>query len=110
MPVSKKPRGPKRETAGPNPYTPAGTLLYSWYEHAAQRKLAGPTMEEVTRRARTSKRRKFSTYRAAAPAGSREAERRKRQTLTQHPSVIARFANHPTRAEIDAQIAKVEAA
>lgn len=119
MPVSKKPRGAGRVATGPNPFTAAGTLVYSWYENAVQRKLAGPTMEEVTRRARTGNRRtrrhltKFAGrgirstlqrdgigFAACDPAGSRPAERRKRQKLTQHPSVVARFANPPTQEQI----------
>ena len=45
----------------------------------------------------------------SAPAGSKPAQRRLRQKLVQHPSVVARFANHPTRAQVDEAIA-VEAA
>lgn len=131
MPVSKKPRGPKREDAtGANPFTIAGKLLYDLYEAAKRRALGGPTMEETTRRARTGKARtrrgkgvigRTVTGRyimgdvsisPCDPAGSRAAERRRRQGahLHQHPSVIERFKNHPTRAEIDAEIGKVEAA
>lgn len=133
MPVSQKPRGPKREAAGPNPFTPAGTLLYGFFEAAAQRKLGGPTVEEMTRRARTKKPRtrrhvgRYSIKRRtrygviadkgdsyAAPcdaAGSKPAERRRRQGahLHQHPSVVARFANHPTREQIEAVAAPLEA-
>lgn len=119
MPVSKKPRRHYRdrtEPRGPNPYTRAGTLLYSFYELAALARRAGKdaTIDQIQRHARRKERTrlhtKFATVRSWIPAGpdSREAKRRRRQTLTQHPSVVARFANHPTRAQIEATAQEVE--
>lgn len=137
MPVSQKPRRKKGETGGPSPYSVAGTLLYSFYEAGMRRKAQQVlTPEELMarseRRARgrrvrnrihvallgmLSKRRHHAApgevfYAPADVAGSRPAERRKRQGahLHQHPSVVARFANHPTRAQIEEAAARIEAA
>lgn len=46
-----------------------------------------------------------------AGSNSREATRRRRQGVfaAQHPSVVARFANHPTRAQVEAAAAQVGA-
>jgi hypothetical protein len=113
MPVSQKPRRKKGESGGPSPYSVAGTLLYGFFAAAELRKRQHrvPTQELLERRSRVTKRRRTSTgFLIAAPAGSREAERRKRQGahLHQHPSVVARFANHPTPAQIEAAAAAVE--
>jgi hypothetical protein len=112
MPVSQKPRRKKGESGGPSPYSVAGTLLYSFYEAGELRKRQHrvPTQELVERRVRVTKRRRSSFGHAQADiAGSRPALRRLRQKLVQHPSVIARFANHPTREQIEAAAAIVEA-
>ena len=136
MPVSQKPRMKfkDRDTAGrgPNLFTAAGKLLYGFYEFAASRRgqYAQATVDKMLRaedRAEKLKPRKTSTriqlgrrtrhnsvvvmgHVMAAPAdraGSRPAERRRRQQahLNQHPSVVARFANHPTQAQIEAALA-----
>lgn len=135
MPVSQKPCRKKGETGGPSPYSVAGTLLYSFYEAGMRRKAQQVlTPEQLVDRQRTSTRRirrsnnpvlvgrrtaqnpggaSMGTvqYAACDPAGSRAAERRKRQGahLHQHPNVVARFANHPTPAQIEAAVAAVEA-
>jgi len=136
MPVSQKPRKKyaDRDLAGrgPNLFTNAGKLLYGFYDAGAtrMRQYTQATIDRMLRaedRADKLKPRKTSTriqlgrrtrhnqvithgHAYAAPAdraGSRPAERRKRQQahLHQHPSVVARFANHPTRAEIEAALA-----
>lgn len=135
MPVSQKPRRKKGESGGPSPYSVAGTLLYSFYEAGMRRKAQQVlTPEQLADRQRTSSRRVRRSnnpvligrktnqnpggpsmglvhYAACDPVGSRAAERRKRQGahLHQHPSVVARFANHPTRAQIEEAAAAVEA-
>jgi len=131
MPFSKKPRrryDPHAEGHGPNPYTTAGTLVYSWFEQAAMRKLGHATAERASPRKRRTRRhptthvgfrtrqnrlgsvitRNGITMAACDPAGSKPAQRRLRQKLVQHPSVVARFANHPTRAQVDEAIAVAE--
>ncbi|WP_145984807.1 hypothetical protein [Methylobacterium aquaticum] len=116
MPVSQKPRMKKREATGPAPYTLAGTLFYGFYEQAALRKAAGPSMEDMFRRQRTGMprtRRDLSgrTYHPCAGAESREAKRRARQGVhhAQHPTVVARFGELDARArEAKEAIARVE--
>ncbi len=116
---------------GPNLFTAAGKLLYGFYD-AATTRLRQYTQSTVdcmvraedraeklkpklrtrlmpvgyrTRRNPYGGQRQGPAY--AAPcdaAGSRPAERRRRQQahLHQHPSVIARFAGQPTAADIAA--------
>lgn len=115
MPVSQKPRRRKGESGGPSPYSVAGTLLYGFFAAAEIRKRQHrvPTQADVDHRIRVTKRRRSSFGHAGCDvAGSRPAERRKRQGahLHQHPSVIARFANHPTPAQIAEAAARIEAA
>ncbi|KQS75087.1 hypothetical protein ASG32_08290 [Methylobacterium sp. Leaf361] len=115
MPVSQKPRRKKGESSGPCTYSVAGTLLYSFYEAGELRKRMHrvPTQADVDHKIRVTRRRYSSTGHAGCDiAGSRPAERRRRQGahLHQHPSVIARFANYPTRAQIEAAAARIEAA
>lgn len=70
-----------------------------------------PTQADVDHKIRVTKRRRSSSGHAGCDiAGSRPALRRLRQKLVQHPSVIARFANHPTRAQIEEAAARLEAA
>lgn len=114
MPVSQKPRRKKGETGGPSPYSVAGTLLYSFYEAGELRKRQHrvPTQADVDHKIRVTRRRRSSSGSPLADiAGSRPAERRRRQGahLHQHPSVVARFANHPTRAQIEEAAARIEA-
>lgn len=111
MPVSQKPRRKKGESSGPCTYSVAGTLLYSFYEAGELRKRQHrvPTQADVDHRIRVTRRRRSSTGHAGCDiAGSRPALRRLRQKLVQHPSVIARFANHPTRAQIEEAAARIE--
>lgn len=107
MPFSKRPRRPRGEPRGPNPFTRAGTLLYSWYEAAMYRKLEQRDVTIETTRAHA--RRRTKAWRTPG-ADSREAKRRVRQGahLSQHPSVLERFANHPTRAQIEETVREVE--
>ena len=113
MPVSQKPRRKKGESGGPSPYSVAGTLLYGFFAAAELRKRQHrvPTQELIDRRIRVTKRRRSSGGSPLADvAGSKPAERRKRQGahLHPHPSVVARFANHPTPAQIEAAAAAIE--
>lgn len=113
MPVSQKPRRKKGESSGPCTYSVAGTLLYSFFSAGELRKRQHrvPTQADVDHRIRVTKRRRSSAGHAGCDvAGSRPAERRRRQGahLHQHPSVVARFANHPTPAQIEEAAAAVE--
>lgn len=117
MPVSQKPRIHYRdrnmEGRGPNIFSAAGRLLYGFYDAAAaaRRAYAQATVAHMLREEqRKSRRRPGGQIWLPANADSREAQRRRRQNLTQHPSVIARFASHPTRAQIEAAAQAVEAA
>ena len=111
MPVSQKPRRKKGESSGPCTYSVAGTLLYSFFSAGELRKRQHrvPTQADVDHRIRVTRRRRSSSGSPLADvAGSRPAQRRLRQKLVQHPSVVARFANHPTRAQIEEAAASVE--
>ncbi|QEE37984.1 MULTISPECIES: hypothetical protein [unclassified Methylobacterium] len=114
MPVSQKPRRKKGESGGPSPYSVAGTLLYGFFAQAEIRKRQHrvPTQDRLNHIERVTKRRRSSTGHAGCDlAGSRPAERRKRQGahLHQHPSVVARFSNHPTPAQNEEAAARIEA-
>lgn len=117
MPVSQKPRIRYRdrnmEGRGPNIFSAAGKLLYGFYDAAAaaRRAYAQATVARMLREdQRRSRRRSGNSAWIPANADSREAQRRRRQGVyhTQHPSVIARFANHPTQAHIEAVAQEVE--
>lgn len=117
MPVSKKPRRPHAEAVSRiNFFSEAGKLLYGRLIAAVTGIRFDYTMEimmerEERKRARSKRLRSNGSWKPAANGArecARECARRMRQHLTQHPSVIARFANHPTRAQIESEIERHE--
>jgi hypothetical protein len=117
MPVSRLRKGHAARTklervSRINFFTEAGSLLYNRLISAVTGIRYDYTMEIVIEReARATARRarmRGDRWKAAGP-NSQEAKRRLGQHLVQHPSVIARFAQHPTQADIARAVAEVEA-
>lgn len=115
MPVSKLRFGHRLRAKNPketvNPYTVAGSLLYGKLIAAVTGIRYDMTveiaLEREHRRGISKRRRNTGGHWLPAGPGSREAQRRTRQTLTQHPSVLRRFPS-ADRADVAAAIAQAE--